>query len=317
MAVTVVWFRHPVLCKLMANNSDIGSALVHVPGPYAHEYARLQIEIEIRKSIIADLQADRDWLERTLTGFAVELRGRVGSVRSELARVRRQVAEYHRRIERMRESDLLDPEQVEREVAEEFAERLEQERLADEQAAREGQRITTERVRPKLDADTEAEILRLYRELAKRFHPDRARTAPERVRRTALMLRINVAYSERDLLTLQTIARQAEASEPVSTVLSEEERIQWAHRVIGRQNMQITELNSQVELLRESETFQMWQSPDQSSQSIQQVERRVKDRLNRERDKLDDAIIDYNRLVRRRRLSHISLERQYAPAQGE
>src|SRR4051794_32562453 len=145
MAVTVVWFRHPVLCELMADNCDIGSALVPVPGPFAHEYARLQIEIEIRKSIIADLQADRDWLERTLTSFAVELRGRVGSVRSELARVRRQVAEYHRRIERLRESDLLDPEQVEREVAEEFAERLEQERLADEQAAREGQRITTER----------------------------------------------------------------------------------------------------------------------------------------------------------------------------
>jgi hypothetical protein len=301
----------------MSDSSDFAGALVFVPGPHAHEYARLQIEIEIRKSVIADLQADRDWLERTLTSFAVELRGRVGSVRSELARVRRQVAEYLRRIERMRESDLLDPEQVEREVAEEFAERLEQERLADEQAAREGQRITTEKPRPKLDADTEAEILRLYREMAKRFHPDRARTGPERIRRTALMLRINVAYSDRDLLTLQSIARQAESSEPIATVLTGEERIQWAHRVIGRQNMQITELASQVQMLRESETFQMWQSPDQSSQSIEQVERRVKDRLNRERDKLDHAIIDYNRLVRRRRLSHISVERQYASSPGE
>jgi hypothetical protein len=217
----------------------------------------------------------------------------------------------------LRESDLLDPEQVEREVADEFAELLEQERLAEEQAAREGQRIDVERPRPQLDADTEAEILRLYRELAKRFHPDRARSEKERARRTALMLKINVAYSERDLVTLQAMAREADTGDPSATMLSEEERVQWAHRVITRMNLQISELTEQVALLRKSETFQMWRSPEDSSESIQQVERRVRDRLNRERDRLDEAIIDYNRIVRRRRLAHISVEREYASSPGE
>jgi len=292
-------------------------ALVPLPGEHAHEYARLQIEIELRKAAIADLQADRDWLERTLTTFAVELRGRVGALRSELSRVRHQVAEYLRRIERLRESDLIDPEQVEREVAEEFAERLAAERMAEEQAAREGQRIAFDKPKPKLDPEIEAEILRLYRELAKRFHPDRTRSHPERLRRTDIMLRINVAYSDRDLLTLQEIARHAETQEPIATVLSDLDRVNWANRVIVRLNMQITELAQQIELLRESETFEMWQSPDQSAQSIQQVERRVRDRLTRERDRLDSAIIDYNRLVRRRRLSHLSVDRQYAASPGE
>jgi hypothetical protein len=167
------------------------------------------------------------------------------------------------------------------------------------------------------DADTEAEILRLYRELAKRFHPDRARSEKERARRTALMLKINVAYSERDLVTLQAMAREADTGEPSATVLSEEERVQWAHRVITRMNLQISELTQQVELLRQSETFQMWKSPEDSTESIQQVERRVRDRLNRERDRLDEAIIDYNRIVRRRRLAHISVEREYASSPGE
>ena len=238
-------------------------------------------------------------------------------LRTELNRVRRQVAEYRRRIERLRESDLLDPEQVEREVAEEFAERLKQEQEAEEHAAREGQRIDIQKPKPQLDADTEAEVLRLYRELAKRFHPDRARTEPERARRTALMLTINVAYSDRDILTLQAMAREADTSDPGSAVLTGGERVQWAHRVVARLNMQITELAEQVTMLRESETFQMWHSPDQSSHSIDQVERRVRDRLNRERDRLDDAIIDYNRIVRRRRLAHISVEREYASSPGE
>ena len=293
------------------------SILVHVPSKYAGEYSRLLIEIEVRKQIIARLQDDRDGLEMTLTNFAVELKNRVGALRVELNRVKRQVAEYRRRIERLRESDLLDPEQVEREVADEFAELLEQERLAEEQAAREGQRIDVERPRPQLDADTEAESLRLYRELAKRFHPDRARSEKERARRTALMLKINVAYSERDLVTLQAMAREADTGDPSATMLSEEERVQWAHRVITRMNLQISELTEQVALLRKSETFQMWRSPEDSSESIQQVERRVRDRLNRERDRLDEAIIDYNRIVRRRRLAHISVEREYASSPGE
>jgi len=131
------------------------------------------------------------------------------------------------------------------------------------------------------------------------------------------MLRINVAYSDRDLVTLQAMAREAETADPSSNVLTEEERVVWAHRVVARMNMQIGELTDQVDLLRQSETFQMWKSPDQSSQNISQVEKRVRDRLNRERDRLDEAIIDYNRLVRRRRLAHISVEREYASSPGE
>jgi hypothetical protein len=293
------------------------NALVPIPTPDARQYARLLVEIERLKGIIAGLQTERDGLEMTLTNFAVELKARVGNLRTELNRVRRQVSEYRRRIERLRENDLLDPEQVEREVAEEFAERMRAEQEAEEQAAREGQRIDVERPRPQLDAETEAEILRLYRELAKRFHPDRARTEADRARRTAIMLTINVAYSERDLLTLQAMARDADASDPAAAVLSEAERVQWAQRVIARMTVQIDELEEQIKLLRQSETFQMWQSPNQSAESIQQVEKRVRDRLNRERDRLDEAIIDYNRLVRRRRLSLISVNRQYASSPGE
>jgi hypothetical protein len=293
------------------------NALVPIPTPEARQYAGLLVEIERLKEIIAGLQTERDSLEMTLTSFAVELKSRVGNLRTELNRVRRQVSEYRRRIERLRENDLLDPEQVEREVAEEFAERLRSEQEAEEQAAREGQRIDVERPRPQLDAETEAEILRLYRELAKRFHPDRARNEKDRARRTDIMLRINVAYSDRDLLTLQVMARDADAADPAAAVLSEAERVLWAQRVITRMTMQVEELGEQVGLLRRSETFQMWQSPDRSAESVQQVEKRVRDRLNRERDRLDEAIIDYNRLVRRRRLSLISVARQYASSPGE
>jgi hypothetical protein len=179
---------------------------------------------------------------------------------------------------------------------------LEQQR-ADEQAGdRTGQRIERQRAARRLDAETEAEILRIYRELAKRFHPDLARSDGERRRRAELMLRINVAYSERDLLALQTIAREAEAGDPAFSVLTAKERVRWARRVVTRLDGQIEDLHGQLNLLRRSETYSLWQSPETSQQSVEDLEARVRERLTRERDRLDEAILDYNRILRRRRM---------------
>jgi hypothetical protein len=84
------------------------------------------IDIETRKRRIAQLQSERDALELALSRFAVQLKGRVGGLRTELNRVRLQVAEYRRRIERLKEDETIDPATLEQEVAEEFAERQEQ-----------------------------------------------------------------------------------------------------------------------------------------------------------------------------------------------
>lgn len=278
------------------------NALVPVPSPEDRDYARLLVEIEARKRRIVQLQAERDALELALSRFAVQLKGRVGVMRSELNRVKLQVAEYRRRIERLKEDESIDPQTLEEQVAAEFAEREEQARAQDEQAGREGTRIERRRNSPRLDAETEAEILRIYRELAKRFHPDLARTEAERKRRAALMLKINVAYSERDLLSLQTIAREAESVELGFTVLNAKDRLVWANRVILKLDGQIEDLEGQLGLLMRSETYALWQSPETSQQSVQDLEARVRQRLTRERDRLDEAILDYNRILRRRRM---------------
>jgi hypothetical protein len=260
------------------------------------------IEIESRKRAIAQLQAERDSLEVALSQFAVQLKGRVGGLRAELNRVRLQVAEYKRKIERLKEDETLDAATLEEEIAAEFAEREAQERIEEEAAGRNGARIERPRPSRRLDPDTEAEILRVYRELAKRFHPDLARTDAERKRRTELMLRINVAFSERDLLGLQAIARKAEADDPSFSAMTGKERLSWARRVIARLDVQIADLHEQLGLLQRSETYSLWKSPETSVQSIEELEDRVRKRLTRERDRLDEAILDYNRILRRRRM---------------
>ena len=49
----------------------------------------------------------------------------------------------------------------------------------------------------------------LYRQLARRYHPDLTTDPVERERRNRLMAEINAAYSRRDLIALQTLAAQS------------------------------------------------------------------------------------------------------------
>jgi hypothetical protein len=278
-------------------------AIVAAPTQESRDYARLLVEVEVRKRQIAQLQAERTMLEQALSTFAVELKARVGGLRAELKRVRLELAEHRRRIERLKGDDTLDPATVEREVAEEFAERIRAEQASEEASQREGTPLDRPIRRHRLDADTEAEITRIYRALAKRFHPDLAKNEPERRRRAEFMLRVNVAYSERDLLALQTIAKEAETAEPGLPGLTTAERLLWAHRLIARLDGQIDDLQAQLNLLRRSETYTLWHSPDSSQQSLVDLELRVRERLTREKDRLDEAKIDYDRLRRRRKMS--------------
>jgi hypothetical protein len=57
-----------------------------------------------------------------------------------------------------------------------------------------------------VDPSSEAEIKRLYRQLARRFHPDLAIDEADRTRRTAKMTAINDAYAARSLVELIALA---------------------------------------------------------------------------------------------------------------
>lgn len=58
---------------------------------------------------------------------------------------------------------------------------------------------------------TEAQIKKIYRQLARRFHPDLATDDTDRSYRTEMMAAVNVAYAARSLVELLALERQGEA----------------------------------------------------------------------------------------------------------
>ncbi|WP_119072324.1 hypothetical protein [Aggregatilinea lenta] len=65
-----------------------------------------------------------------------------------------------------------------------------------------------------LDDDPDRMLKRLYRALARRFHPDLSTDPDERERRTRLMAEINAAYAARDLNALHLLSEQPSGATP-------------------------------------------------------------------------------------------------------
>lgn len=114
---------------------------------------------------------------------------------------------------------------------------------------------TEERLRPSKSAEKPdgEKIKQLYRDLARRFHPDLATDAADAERRTQLMALINRAYQEGDLSTLETINKSApinmlNRNAPVNT------EIPLASLLLRRLQSQYEDLSLQIRQLRERQS---------------------------------------------------------------
>lgn len=65
---------------------------------------------------------------------------------------------------------------------------------------------------------TQTRLKKLYRELARKYHPDLALNDEDRARRTAKMAAINEAYKAGSLVELQALADEAVPAEPASVI---------------------------------------------------------------------------------------------------
>ncbi|MBI3159767.1 MAG: J domain-containing protein [Chloroflexi bacterium] len=104
---------------------------------------------------------------------------------------------------------------------------------------------------PKLEED----IRRLFRELAKRFHPDLTGDAEEKAWREQIMTRVNQAYTERDLETLTKLAEQPDR--PVTQKKTREEEVKALRKELKRLDGVIADLKATIRVLEESPVMQL------------------------------------------------------------
>ena len=157
----------------------------------------------------------RGWSRNTpicgveLNEFELLYNARVGPIEAQLAEVQLHIDEYKLRIELVQwRGKSLSPIQLEAEV---------EHRLRDQRERAEAIHANADIARsfvppPPIDAAADLDLKQVYRELAKRTHPDLATDADDRAIRSQRMVDINALYAKHDLEGLRKILRQLETA---------------------------------------------------------------------------------------------------------
>jgi hypothetical protein len=99
---------------------------------------------------------------------------------------------------------------------------------------------------------------RLYRELARRFHPDMAETAVEQAYMTSMMAAVNNAYEKNDTQTLYDLAGELDPSElrDLHAIEAVESR-KLREQILKAQRLQ-RKADQRLTLLRQENTARLW-----------------------------------------------------------
>jgi hypothetical protein len=125
--------------------------------------------------------------------------------------------------------------------------------------ADEGREETADFDLPPPPADDEMSLKRLYRELARKFHPDLAETAVEGAYRTAIMAAVNAAYAAGDLRALYDLAGELEPEEVAELAGIESKRIRRLRQQIMTCRRRRRKVKQQYRALRRETTARLWQ----------------------------------------------------------
>lgn len=253
-------------------NSPEPSALVLADVPERNRLRELKGLLGARRDEIAELDLEIETLRDQLAAFEASYRARVAEEAAALKRIEqlvlhlerwadllreappRTVAAQAKRLEARRTRELTD-----------LAERLDQVERAEQGDAPPAEGDAPAEEAPALPEPPGDRLKAAYRALARRYHPDLARTEEERVQFGELMSRINALYRDGDLQRLEAMAEQAkggEVDEPDADLAEQiaalEERLRWFDRVLES-------LRDEWDALERTPTCELWRSAERAA----------------------------------------------------
>jgi DNA repair exonuclease SbcCD ATPase subunit len=179
-----------------------------MPTPSWPELDRFEREVNAAREQLARLEQEHADLVIELSEFEALYNARVSPLQAKLEETRLHIDEYQLRIELLQwRGNSLSPSQLEAEVEYRLRERRQHVHETYEQAER------AQPPPPPIDRAAELDLKQVYRELAKRSHPDLAVDEADRTARAGRMKDINASYARRDVTALRAWLRQLDSKE--------------------------------------------------------------------------------------------------------
>ena len=273
---------------------------VRVESPEEREYRRYLGEIEERRRRVAEAQSELEALRVELGRFDAEYHARVGRLFVERDQLHLAIQEYEVRIARLQAEPKSDPQDVEREVGERFRQEREHVEEEDQESRRYEEEHRRQQVRPRLAADQEAQLKRMYRDLAKRFHPDLAKTDDERRERERVMQQVNAAFVDRSLDALRDLLSQAEIEDESFAQRSIGDKLVWAIREVSRLDALLASIQAEHQAVQATDSYALWSRQQAGEQVLELLEEDLSREIEPLRDQLATLISTYRGMLEER-----------------
>ncbi len=265
--------------------------------PSFDEAHRLWWQLGLRRARLRDLEAQVHALQAAINGFKEQYNRSVGRCFRDLRRLRQETLEYELRVRLvLSQPGGLSLAELEARIGREMAGA--------------GWRSETARARPEpessrrrwsVDKRTRKEMLAVYRELAKRYHPDRARSDEERARMQRIMARVNAAYDEGDLQQLRLMTQMEGPASLVEEGESPRQRVTRLRRELAMVDEVVSSLETDLRRLEQSPENRLRQTALRMAEAgrdlLAETEARLRREIDRQRSQLQKAKRTYESLV--------------------
>ncbi len=280
------------------------SALVPAAPGEDEAYAALIDALRRRRARVDALRRELATVRAALGRFETECQSRVGDLLADLRRLGEEADAVQRRLQdALAEAvsadedaldDLLEQLDVEHDFRFDPAGSGEGFRAAGNGGAR---HADAPFAASKADRPSErATLKRLYRDLAKRCHPDLGKCDEERERRAALMQRVNEAFAAGDASALRALLLETESEDPGFAARPLADRTAWAKAEMARLDALLASLRGELSALHGSDLHRLWRRHETGAPVFDELADDLEARVRAEGQRLDRLIASFRRV---------------------
>ncbi|HEX6385183.1 MAG TPA: hypothetical protein VF177_10980 [Anaerolineae bacterium] len=217
------------------------------------EYYQATLEEVLNQLVEAEAELAEQ--QAAIGAFEFKVRARIGHLTQRLDKLEAEIKEYRRQLSWLNDD------------WEAMAEDIDFRSMGQGDAAEnDSNRFHEDTLAPasSLDEDERKEIKQLYRQLARRFHPDMAVDAADRDYRTQMMAAINAAYAAADLEKLRQLALEPDAADLVEYAQTEKQLAEALAREIERCRRRLAEIRQELDRLERHQSTRLMRRAQQA-----------------------------------------------------
>lgn len=258
------------------------------------ELTMLRLRLNKKREYIAILELELFNTRVTLHEFMIIYKKRVGHLEEYLRALRRR---FYEELEAQREMPDVDDEEAYGEPSEEEEE---QEFTYSERDENNGWRTINNEKKNHYSPKMQEQIKTLFRQLARRFHPDLTSDPEEKKYREQIMTKVNQAYANHDLKTLRALAEQPDR--PIdSPNQTREQEIAGLKAELKRLDGVIHDLKTRIRHLEESPAWQLKMEARLKRRSgadlLSELESKIKEQIDDLEERLIVLGVDITEIV--------------------